>query len=280
MCTLHCRGPISIQTDVQSIFIVLDPISNQATSTFVWGVRIVETVNPRLTFRWPRSSVPPQPDAANESVAELNELRERVQIAESARAEAEARAAIGERVPPLMQAHAMPHQIPLYEVTKQWPYPLHPSTSQDPLACFLFNTSGGIAALKRVVEVQRAEKINSMMAQTTVELQQRNEELAEASTKQLEQIRILQRDLTNVSIRTTNLGAELKSSEEQRADLEEKYLQSEKICNAVVTVATTKENEAIVSNVRPDSFVSSSHSPGIPCLLTESSQQLTSSASC
>jgi hypothetical protein len=104
--------------------------------------------------------------------------------------------------------------------------------------------------------------------------------LAEASTKQLEQIRILQRDLTNVSIRTTNLGAELKSSEEQRADLEEKYLQSEKICNAVVTVATTKENEAIVSNVRPDSFVSSSHSPGIPCLLTESSQQLTSSASC
>eukprot|EP00037_Helgoeca_nana_P025860 m.286927 g.286927 ORF g.286927 m.286927 type:complete len:660 (-) comp27067_c1_seq8:1688-3667(-) len=143
------------------------------------------------------SSVPPQPDASNASVAELNELRERVQIAESARAEAEARAAI---------------------------------------------------ALERVVEVQRAEKINSMMAQTTVELQQRNEELAEASTKQLEQIRILQRDLTNVSIRTTNLGAELKSSEEQRADLEEKYLQSEKICNAVVTVATTKENEAIVSN--------------------------------
>jgi hypothetical protein len=135
--------------------------------------------------------------------------------------------------------------------------------------------------LERVVEVQRAEKINSVMAQTTVELQQRNEELAVASTNQLEQIRILQKDLANASIRTTNLGAELKSSEEQRADLEEKYLQSEKICTAVVTVATTKENEAIVSNVRPDSFVSSSHSPGITCLLTESSQQqLTSSASC
>lgn len=115
---------------------------------------------------------------------------------------------------------------------------------------FSLTHSSPNAAWERLTELQQSEAVMPKMGDgTAAQLAQRNETLIDTATDQMLRIRSLERDLTHKSVRTGQLEADLRTSEAVREDLESRILELEKICSAVITVATTKERETEAAQV-------------------------------